>query len=116
MVVETIKNYLEIYKQEKNQLVLKDDELAIRELVANYEKEVRANFAEKKAREIATKDSEIVALQILISRIENDEAKKRELEKQEELDLDINSEEDNSETNIAEEAENVLGDVDLADL
>jgi hypothetical protein len=116
MVVETIKNYLEIYKQEKNELVLKDDELAIRELVANYEKEVRANFAEKKAREIATKDSEIVALQILISRIESDEAKKRELEKQEDLDLDINLEEDNSETNIAEEAENVLGDVDLADL
>lgn len=115
MVVETIKSYLELYKQEKNELVLKDDESAIRELVANYEKEVRANFAEKKAKEIATKDSEIVALEILIARIESDEAKKRELEK-EELELDLNIEEDNSETNIAEEAENVLGDVDLADL
>lgn len=118
MVVETIKNYLELYKQEKNELVLQDDELAIREIVAMYEKDVRASFAEKKARDIATKESEIVALQILISRIENDEAKKRELEKENETenDLDLELDENNSETNIAEEAENVLGDVDLADL
>lgn len=116
MAVETIKYYIEIYKREKNELVLKDDELAIRELVRAYEEEVRATFAEKKARDIATKESEIVALELLVSRIESDEAKKRELELEREKELGLDICENNSETNIAEETENVLGDVDLADL
>ena len=111
MAIEIIEHYLELYKQEKNDLVLKDDETTIREIVANYEKQVRETFAEKKAEEIATKESEIVALTILLARIKHDEEVKRELEKETEL-----AENDNLETNNADETENVLGDVDLADL
>ena len=121
MVIETLKRYLETYQQERNELVLKDDEQAIRELVENYEREVRANFADKKAKDIATKDSEIIAIEILIKRIESDDAKKRELEnsvviKTIEPELAELVADDSIETNIAEETENVLGDVDLASL
>lgn len=121
MVIETLKRYLETYQQERNELVLKDDEQAIRELVENYEREVRATFADKKAKDIATKDSEIIAIEILIKRIESDDAKKRELENSvatETIEPELAElvADDSIETNIAEETENVLGDVDLASL
>lgn len=115
MALETIKYYLELYKAEKNELVLQDDEMAIKEIVAEYEKEVRASFADKKAKDIATKDSEIIALEVLIKRIEADEIKKRELE-YDAIDELAGLVEEDGETNIAEETENVLGDVDLANL
>lgn len=116
MALEVVKHYLELYKTEKETLILKDDELAIRELVAEYEKEIRASFADKKAKDIATKESEIVALEILISRIEADEAKKREEENARQIaEIGLLGEE-NFETNNADETENVLGDVELADL
>ena len=116
MVVETLKDYLNKYKAERNEIALKDDEVAIRELVAEFERETRANFAAKKEKDLATKDSEIIAIEILIKRIETDE----EAKKQEMLNAELKENiEDgdalivNHENNADEPIENVLGDLDL---
>lgn len=117
--INIVREYLTAYEQEKNELIIKDDESAIRELVVAYEKQVRESFAEEKAKNIANKNSEIAALTALILRMEADELKKQlqlNIEGTKNPEEELFEDVEVIETNDDNTNENVLGDLALSDL
>ena len=68
--MESIKKWLDVYREEIATLENTSDEEAILKLVAEYEAEVRKTFAENKAKEIAHKRMVVANLEEIVARQE----------------------------------------------
>lgn len=134
-MLNSLKNYLDLYITERETIATASDEETIKELVAEYEAEVRKNFADEKAKKLEEKDAMIKSINELIER----ETEKERIRAEEEraiaeakakAEAEAKANEENVlaeiaiETNAVEIVEtmstpdepNVLGDLSLADL
>lgn len=127
-MLNTLKTYLETYTEERNVIALTSDEEAIRELVAQYEEEVRKNFAENKAKRLEEKDNVIKAITELIARETEKEREREEERAKAEAEAEARAKEEaeaeaiksailsETETMSTPDESKVLGDLSLADL
>lgn len=77
--MESIKKWLDVYREEIATLENTSDEEAIKKLVAEYEARIREDFAENKAKEIAHKRMVVANLEEVVSRQEILELQKEEV-------------------------------------
>ena len=98
--MESMKRWLEVYREEIATLENTSDEEAILKLVAEYEAEVRKTFAENKAKEIAHK-------RMVVENLEEVVARQEILELEKEVDA-LEVELVDEETAICEEVEKSL--------
>ena len=68
--MESMKKWLEVYREEIATLENTSDEEAIRREVAEFEAELRKDYAEKKAKEIAHKRTVVANLEEVFARAE----------------------------------------------
>lgn len=68
--MESIKKWLDVYREEIATLENTSDEEAILKLVAEYEARIREDFAENKAKEIAHKRIVVANLEEIVARQE----------------------------------------------
>lgn len=129
IMLNSLKNYLEMYISERNVIATASDEETIRELVAEYEAEIRKNFADEKIKKLEEKDTMIKSLHELIERETEaqrireeekakaeEEAKAREEAILSEIVVEPIVESPVVETMSTPDEPNVLGDLSLADL
>lgn len=135
IMLNSLKNYLDLYIVERETIATASDEETIKELVAEYEAEVRKNFADEKAKKLEEKDAMIKSINELIERETEKERIRAEEEKaiaeaKAKAEAEAKANEENVlaeiaiETNAVEIVEtmstpdepNVLGDLSLADL
>lgn len=86
-MLDTLKEYLNIYKREKDLIESTSDEEAIKKEVAEFEAELRKDYALKKAKKIEVKEYQIATVEDLISREE------QKLNVSEVVDVEIGTEE-----------------------
>lgn len=78
--MESMKRWLDVYREEIATLENTSDEEAIRKEVAEFEAELRKDYAEKKAKEIAHKRTVVANLEEVYARQEALEEEKRAIE------------------------------------
>ena len=66
-MLDRLKEYLEMFEQEKREIEQADDEELVAEMVRAYEVEVRAKLKDKRNAAIADKEADIKAVERLIA-------------------------------------------------